>query len=139
MQRVVVTGIGPVTPIGIGADAFLEGQHQARNGIRTITRFDTSDLTVHIAGEVDVDVEAYIERKEVRRLDRFVQYALIGSELAIADAGLSEDDVRGEHAGTCVGSGVGGGHRGCGRRCSARWRGVQACGLRCTKWWRATW
>jgi 3-oxoacyl-[acyl-carrier-protein] synthase II len=97
-----------VTPIGIGADAFLEGQHQARNGIRTITRFDTSDLTVHIAGEVDVDVEAYIERKEARRLDRFVQYALIGSELAIADAGLSEDDVRGEHAGTCVGSGVGG-------------------------------
>ena len=108
MQRVVVTGIGPLTPIGIGADAFLEGQHQARNGIRTITRFDTSDLTVHIAGEVDVDVEAYIERKEARRLDRFVQYALIGSELAIADAGLSEDDVRGEHAGTCVGSGVGG-------------------------------
>ncbi len=108
MQRVVVTGIGPVTPIGIGADAFLEGQHQARNGIRTITRFDTSDLTVHIAGEVDVDVEAYIERKEARRLDRFVQYALIGSELAIADAGLSEDDVRGEHAGTCIGSGVGG-------------------------------
>jgi 3-oxoacyl-[acyl-carrier-protein] synthase II len=108
MQRVVVTGIGPVTPIGVGADAFLEGQHQARNGIRTITRFDTGDLTVHIAGEVDVDVEAYIERKEARRLDRFVQYALIGSELAIADAGLSEDDVRGEHAGTCVGSGVGG-------------------------------
>ncbi len=108
MQRVVVTGIGPLTPIGIGADAFLEGQHQARNGIRTITRFDTSDLTVHIAGEVDVDVEAYIERKEARRLDRFVQYALIGSELAIADAGLSEDDVRGEHAGTCIGSGVGG-------------------------------
>jgi 3-oxoacyl-[acyl-carrier-protein] synthase II len=108
MQRVVVTGVGPVTPIGVGADAFLEGQHQARNGIRTITRFDTSDLTVHIAGEVDVDVEAYIERKEARRLDRFVQYALIGSELAIADAGLSEDDVRGEHAGTCVGSGVGG-------------------------------
>ncbi|MFO8149503.1 MAG: beta-ketoacyl-ACP synthase II [Trueperaceae bacterium] len=108
MQRVVVTGIGPLTPIGIGAEAFLEGQHQARNGIRTITRFDTSDLTVHIAGEVDVDVEAYIERKEARRLDRFVQYALIGSELAIADAGLSEDDVRGEHAGTCIGSGVGG-------------------------------
>jgi len=108
MQRVVVTGMGPVTPIGVGADAFLEGQHQARNGIRTITRFDTSDLTVHIAGEVDVDVEAYIERKEARRLDRFVQYALIGGELAIADAGLSEDDVRGEHAGTCVGSGVGG-------------------------------
>jgi len=108
MHRVVVTGLGPLTPIGIGAQAFLEGQHQAKNGIRTITRFDTSDLTVHIAGEVDVDVEAYIERKEARRLDRFVQYALIGTALALEDAGLTEDDVRGEHVGTCVGSGVGG-------------------------------
>ena len=108
MHRVVVTGLGPLTPIGIGVQAFLEGQHQAKNGIRTITRFDTSDLTVHIAGEVDVDVEAYIERKEARRLDRFVQYALIGTALALEDAGLSEDDVRGEHAGTCIGSGVGG-------------------------------
>ena len=108
MHRVVVTGLGPLTPIGIGVQAFLEGQHQAKNGIRTITRFDTSDLTVHIAGEVDVDVEAYIERKEARRLDRFVQYALIGTALALEDAGLSEEDVRGEHAGTCIGSGVGG-------------------------------
>jgi 3-oxoacyl-[acyl-carrier-protein] synthase II len=64
MHRVVVTGLGPVTSIGIGAQAFLEGQHQARSGIRTITRFDASDLTVRIAGEVDVDVEAYIDRKE---------------------------------------------------------------------------
>jgi 3-oxoacyl-[acyl-carrier-protein] synthase II len=108
MQRVVVTGLGPVTSIGIGAQAFLEGQHQARSGIRTITRFDASDLTVRIAGEVDVDVEAYIDRKEARRLDRFVQLALIGSELAIADAGLSEADVAGEGAGTSIGSGIGG-------------------------------
>jgi 3-oxoacyl-[acyl-carrier-protein] synthase II len=108
MQRVVVTGLGPVTSIGIGAQAFLEGQHQARSGIRTITRFDASDLTVRIAGEVDVDVEAYIERKEARRLDRFVQLALIGSELAIADAGLDEADIAGEGAGTSIGSGIGG-------------------------------
>jgi 3-oxoacyl-[acyl-carrier-protein] synthase II len=108
MQRVVVTGLGPVTSIGIGAQAFLEGQHQARSGIRAITRFDASDLTVRIAGEVDVDVEAYIDRKEARRLDRFVQLALIGSELAIADAGLTEADVAGEHAGTSIGSGIGG-------------------------------
>jgi 3-oxoacyl-[acyl-carrier-protein] synthase II len=103
-----VTGLGPVTSIGIGAQAFLEGQHQARSGIRAITRFDASDLTVRIAGEVDVDVEAYIDRKEARRLDRFVQLALIGSELAIADAGLTEADVAGEHAGTSIGSGIGG-------------------------------
>jgi 3-oxoacyl-[acyl-carrier-protein] synthase II len=108
MQRVVVTGVGPVTPIGVGAAAFLEAQHQARSGIRAITRFDASALTVRIAGEVDVDVEAWIERKEMRRLDRFVQLALIGADLALADAGLSEAQVRGDHAGTSVATGIGG-------------------------------
>ncbi|HEX7039835.1 MAG TPA: beta-ketoacyl-ACP synthase II [Trueperaceae bacterium] len=108
MRRVVVTGVGPVTPIGVGAAEFLAGQHEARNGIRRITRFDASDLSVQIAGEVDVDVSAYIERREARKLDRFVQLALIGAALALEDAGLSEDDVAGEHAGTCIGSGIGG-------------------------------
>ena len=102
MNRVVVTGIGPVTPIGVGAQAFLEGQHEARNGIRTITRFDASDLTVCIAGEVDVDIEAYVDRKEAKRVDRFVQLALVGSALALEDAGLSEEDV------PAIGSGIGG-------------------------------
>jgi len=108
MQRVVVTGLGPVTSIGIGAQAFLEGQQQARSGIRAITHFDASDLTVRIAGEVDVDIEAYIDRKEARRIDRFVQLALIGSELAIQDAGFTEDEIAGDHAGTSIGSGIGG-------------------------------
>lgn len=108
MRRVVVTGVGPVTPIGVGAAEFLAGQHEARNGIRRITRFDASDLSVQIAGEVDVDVSAYIERREARKLDRFVQLALIAAALALEDAGLSEDDVAGEHAGTCIGSGIGG-------------------------------
>ena len=108
MKRVVVTGLGPVTPIGVGADAFLEGQHRAENGIRAITAFDPSELSVRIGGEVDVDVSAYIERKEAKRLDRFVQLALIGSDLALADAGLTPDDVAGERAGTSVGSGIGG-------------------------------
>jgi 3-oxoacyl-[acyl-carrier-protein] synthase II len=108
MQRVVVTGLGPVTPIGVGASAFLEAQHQAKSGIRSITRFDASDLSVRIAGEVDVDVEAWIDRKEMRRLDRFVQLALIGSSLALADAGLSEEEVRGEQSGTSIATGIGG-------------------------------
>jgi 3-oxoacyl-[acyl-carrier-protein] synthase II len=108
MNRVVVTGIGPVTPIGVGAHAFLEGQHEARNGIRTITRFDAADLTVRIAGEVDVDIEAFVDRKEAKRVDRFVQLALVGAALALEDAGLGEDDVRGEFAGTSIGSGIGG-------------------------------
>jgi 3-oxoacyl-[acyl-carrier-protein] synthase II len=108
VKRVVVTGVGPVTPIGIGADAFLAAQHRAANGIRTITAFDASDLSVRIAGEVDVDVEAWLGRKEARRLDRFAQLALIGADLALADAGLRPDQVAGEHAGTSIGSGIGG-------------------------------
>ncbi len=108
MNRVVVTGVGPVTPIGTGADAFLEGQHTALNGIRRITRFDASDLSVQIAGETDVDVEAYLGRKEAKRIDRFAHFALIGSALALEDAGLSEEDVSGEQTGTCIGSGIGG-------------------------------
>jgi 3-oxoacyl-[acyl-carrier-protein] synthase II len=108
MHRVVVTGVGPVTPIGVGARAFLEGQHQARNGIRRITRFDPSDLSVQIAGETDVDIEQWIDRKEMRRLDRFVQLALVGASLALEDAGLSEAEVAGEQSGTSVASGIGG-------------------------------
>jgi 3-oxoacyl-[acyl-carrier-protein] synthase II len=97
-----------VTPIGVGARAFLEGQHQARNGIRRITRFDPSDLSVQIAGETDVDIEQWIDRKEMRRLDRFVQLALVGASLALEDAGLSEAEVAGEQSGTSVASGIGG-------------------------------
>lgn len=108
MRRVVVTGVGPVSPIGVGAADFLEAQHEARNGIRTITQFDASELSVRIAGEVDVAVEDFIERKEAKRLDRFVHLALIGSALALQDAGLSEEDVAGERSGTCIGSGIGG-------------------------------
>ncbi len=108
MKRVVITGLGPVTPIGVGAKAFLEGQHAAKNGIRPITLFDASDLTVKIAGEVDVDMTHYIDGKEVKRLDRFVQLALVGAALALEDAGLSPEDVAGEHTGTCIGSGIGG-------------------------------
>ncbi len=108
MNRVVVTGLGPVTPIGIGADAFLKAQHEAKNGIRTIRMFDSSELSVHIAGESEIDIEAYLDRKEAKRLDRFVHHALIGAALAIEDAGLSEADLAGEHAGTCIGSGIGG-------------------------------
>ncbi len=108
MKRVVITGVGPVTPIGVGADAFATAQREARNGIRPIRNFDPSDLTVRIAGEVDVDVDAYLDPKAAKRLDRFVQLALIGSDLALADAGLTPEDVAGERTGTSVGSGIGG-------------------------------
>lgn len=108
MKRVVVTGIGPVTPIGIGAQAFLEAQHAAKNGIGPITHFDASDLSVQFAGEVEVDESEYIDRREAKRLDRFVKLALVASELALQDAGLTPDDVAGERSGAAIGSGIGG-------------------------------
>ncbi len=110
MKRVVVTGVGPVTSIGIGAEAFLEAQREAKNGIRTIQSFDSKaeDIGVHIASEVDIDVSHYINRKEARRLDRYVHFALISAELAVQDAGLSPEEIAGENAGVCVGSGIGG-------------------------------
>jgi 3-oxoacyl-[acyl-carrier-protein] synthase II len=108
MKRVVVTGLGPLTPIGIGADAFLNAQHEAKNGIHTITHFDPQEFSVTIAGEMNFDVHDYLDRKEAKRLDRFVQFALIAAQLALDDAGLSESEVAGEHAGTCIGSGIGG-------------------------------
>ncbi len=108
MKRVVVTGLGPVTPIGVGAEAFLNAQHEAKNGIRAISLFDAADLSVQIAGESDINIESYVDKKEAKRLDRFVHHALIGSSLALEDAGLSEEEVAGEQTGTCVGSGIGG-------------------------------
>lgn len=108
MKRVVITGLGPVTPIGVGAKAFLEGQRSGKNGIRKITRFDASELSVQIAGEVDLELGDFMDRREAKRLDRFVQLALVGAALALQDAGLSEADVAGEHTGTCIGSGIGG-------------------------------
>ncbi len=108
MKRVVITGLGPVTPIGVGAEAFLHAQRGGKNGIRRISRFDASELSVQIAGEVDVDIAAYIDRREAKRLDRFVQLALVGTALALQDAGLSEAEVAGERTGTCIGSGIGG-------------------------------
>ncbi|RDI96177.1 beta-ketoacyl-[acyl-carrier-protein] synthase II [Meiothermus sp. QL-1] len=108
MRRVVVTGIGPVAPNGIGAEAFHKAQLEGKSGIRRITQFDASNYPVQIAGEVDVNPEEYIERRELRRLDRFTQLALIAGQLALEDAGLElsrEDPTR---IGTLVGTGIGG-------------------------------
>ncbi|MGQ9691972.1 MAG: beta-ketoacyl-ACP synthase II [Thermaceae bacterium] len=108
MRRVVITGLGPVSPIGVGAEAFHQAQLQGKSGIRRITRFDPKDLPVQIAGEVEVDPEAFIDKRELRRLDRFVQLALIAAELALRDAGLEVDGLDPRRVGTLVGSGIGG-------------------------------
>lgn len=108
MRRAVITGLGPLTPIGLGAEAFHKAQLEGRSGVRRITRFDASTLPVQIAAEVDVNPEAYLDKKELRRLDRFVQYALIAAELALKDAGLEPEKLNPERVGTLVGTGIGG-------------------------------
>ncbi|NLA57845.1 MAG: beta-ketoacyl-ACP synthase II [Firmicutes bacterium] len=109
MRRVVVTGIGVVTPLGIGKKAFWDGLANGRSGVRRITRFDPSDLTSQIAGEVpDFEPLDFMDRKDARRMDRFTQFAVAAAALALADAGLDDKVPLGERAGVLIGSGVGG-------------------------------
>ena len=95
-------------PSGSGLTPFYKPSTPPKNGIRKITLFDPEELSVQIAGETDVDISQYIERKEAKRLDRYVQLALVGAALALEDAGLTEEEVAGEQTGTCVGTGIGG-------------------------------
>jgi 3-oxoacyl-[acyl-carrier-protein] synthase II len=106
-RAVVVTGIGPVTPIGIGVDAFWSGATSGRNGIGPIARFDTSDLPVTLAGDVrDFDVSEWLDAKEARRTDRFTHYAVAAADLAWTDAGRPE--VNSDRGGVVFATGIGG-------------------------------
>jgi 3-oxoacyl-[acyl-carrier-protein] synthase II len=105
--KVVITGIGPVTPIGTGVDDFWQGLTSGRNGVRRITRFDTSDLPVILAGEVpDFDVSEWLDVKEARRTDRFVHFAIASAKIAWDDA--NNPDVPSERGGAVYATGIGG-------------------------------
>jgi len=108
-RRVVITGCGLVTPLGIGLRANWEALLRGESGIATITRFDPSRHSTRIAGEVKgFDALRFIERKEVRKMDLFIQFALAAAQLAVDDAGLKPGDLEGERTGVVVGSGIGG-------------------------------
>jgi 3-oxoacyl-[acyl-carrier-protein] synthase II len=106
-RRVVITGIGPVTPVGIGRESFWDSLVAGRSGVGEVTLFDASDFPVRIAGEVrEFEPTDYMEKKEVRRTDRFVHLAVAAARLAWEDAGTpSVDPAR---AGVVVSTGVGG-------------------------------
>ncbi|MBQ1511759.1 MAG: beta-ketoacyl-ACP synthase II [Selenomonadaceae bacterium] len=107
--RVVITGLGAITPIGIGKEDFWKGLLEGRNGIARITRFDAEGFDAQIAGEVkDFDPTAYIDKKESKRMDRCTQFAVAAARLAIEDAGLELDKENLERIGTFVGTGIGG-------------------------------
>ncbi|HEX2695050.1 MAG TPA: beta-ketoacyl-ACP synthase II [Acidobacteriota bacterium] len=108
-RRVVITGIGLVTPLGVGTkktwDALLRGE----SGIGPVTRFDAARFATRIAGEIrDFDPLAFIERKEIRKMDLFTQYAVVAAALAVEDAGIDPAALEGDRTGVCVGSGIGG-------------------------------
>ncbi len=107
--RVVITGLGAITPIGIGKEDFWKGLLEGRNGIARITRFDAEGFDAQIAGEVkDFDPTAYIDKKESKRMDRCTQFAVAAARLAIEDAGLDLDKENLDRIGTFVGTGIGG-------------------------------
>ncbi len=108
-NRVVITGLGIVSPIGIGKDTFLQGLTEGRSGVSRITLFDSTEFAVQIAGEVKgFNPENYFDRKEIRRLDRVQQFAFVAAKEAVEDAGIKTDTEDVERIGVYVTSGVGG-------------------------------
>lgn len=108
-KRVVITGLGAVTPLGTGTDKFWRGIKQGRSGVSHITRFDTTDFAVNIGAEVkDFNPEDFIDKKESKRMDRFTQYAVAAAKMAVEDSALKADDVDPARFGVITGCGVGG-------------------------------
>jgi 3-oxoacyl-[acyl-carrier-protein] synthase II len=108
MRRVVVTGMGVVSPLGVGIDAFWDGLVHGRSGVRRITRFDPAPYPSQIAGEVpDFDATAHLPRRDIVRTDTFIQYALIAAQAALKDSGVKIDGQN-ERVGVSIGTGMGG-------------------------------
>jgi len=108
-RRVVITGLGLITPLGQGKDALWEGLTLPRRVIGPITRFDASGYSTRIAAEVkDFDPTQFMERKDARRAARFIQFAIAATQLALEDAQLAITDANREQIGVLIGSGIGG-------------------------------
>lgn len=109
MRRVVITGLGAVSPIGNDVNTVWNSIEQGVCGIAPITHFDTSDYKVKLAGEVkDLDMEAYFSKRDLKFNDRFTQFARIASKQAMEDAGFEKDPKDAMRFGCMIGSGIGG-------------------------------
>ena len=109
MKRVVVTGLGAVSPLGIGVPALWEGLVAGRSGVRHVQHFATENLTVKIAAEVpDFDPKAFMDPKSVRRMDRFAHFAIAGTQEALADAKLEITDENRDRVAVVMNTGGGG-------------------------------
>lgn len=108
-RRVVVTGIGVVSPIGHGKEGFFKGLKEGRNGACVIESFDTTEYTTKIAAVVkDFDPEKYMPKKEIKRMDRFTQFGIAASAMAVEDAKLDFESLDASRVGVIMGSGIGG-------------------------------
>ena len=107
-HRVAITGIGAITPIGIGSDALWRGVLSGQSAVRRIERLDPSNLPSQVAAEVAFDPFEYMTPKRARRLDRFSQFALVSAQMALEHAGLSAEEAACAGAGAYVGSALGG-------------------------------
>ena len=108
-RRVVITGLGLVTPLGVGVDETWSALCEGRSGIGEITRFDTTDFTTKIAGEVkDFNAEDFLPKKEAKRTERFIAYAVAAARMAVENARLTINDTNGHRVGVITGCGLGG-------------------------------
>jgi 3-oxoacyl-[acyl-carrier-protein] synthase II len=108
-RRVAVTGVGLVSPLGIGNDENWNALVEGKSGVGPITRFDASVLTCRIAGEVKgFDPSLYIEKKEIKKMDTFIHYAMAAAQFAMEDSGLPVTDENRERIAVVIGSGIGG-------------------------------
>lgn len=109
MRRVVVTGLGAITPLGNNAPDFWNGLKEGKNGIVPLSKFDASDINVHVAGEVkDFVAKERMDRKLAKRMDVFSQFGVVAALEAMEDAGIKIEDIDPTRLGVMVGSGIGG-------------------------------
>jgi 3-oxoacyl-[acyl-carrier-protein] synthase II len=108
-RRVVVTGVGLLSPLGIGTEETWQNIRLGRNGISRIEQFDATEFACRIAGEVkNFEPNLYIERKEIKKMGRFIQFGIAATEFAMAQSGLRIDAHNAERVGVYIGSGIGG-------------------------------
>jgi 3-oxoacyl-[acyl-carrier-protein] synthase II len=109
LRRVVVTGVGLVSPLAIGTEQTWQALREGRNGITHIEQFDATGFNCRIAGEIkNFDPSLYIEKKEIKKMGRFIQLGIAASEFALAQSGLKVDAHNAERVGVYIGSGIGG-------------------------------
>ena len=108
-RRVMITGLGPITAVGIGVEALWQGLRKRESGVRSVTCFDATPFSCRIAAQVDdFKAEDYLDARDARRLDRFTQFSVAAARLAMEDAALKSADVDPERAAVQIGSALGG-------------------------------